>query len=629
MSWKTALAALVVAQAGILCAGAAPPGNDPLGRLLADGALAKTRNPVPAAFLLNEGGAHLTGEQREMALDQLREALHAQTSLLRVMMQGATGMMNSDEMKKQMEDAQKNSGTGGILKSMLGMSPPQPPPGSGERMAQEAKQAMIDPWVRGIEAARALDQAGDSRGAAAFYVNCFQMLQADWVPSACLDGLLDLGPRKAATVLNWMLDNADAISISAPGGFGAPPPPKSGKAPPDRGALQLRQFALEGLGALAGSGRLEADAREAAMGKLLAYAAGKQNEPYYLGAAAGLGRSRDPRAADALHRLAKDSRPEVREQAWRGLAVAFHDDSAIRELRSQLGARDLAVELRAAQVLFEIDDAQALQWAVETIGHRRTSEAKQPDIRPEIVRRLVELGGASARRTLEQALAGGTGNDWLEAWVRLALLELGDSGQMPAVEAAVAKEDWSLDPRGFKSVWRAIKPLLLAAAQTVASGGMAAPSAFNQARQAVQLIGNFAAGERGHYLANADARKAAVAQLRWQTADTLAIAHPPGAETLLLRLLDDPAPPVRLSAARALACLDSQDAIAGMEKAFGREYGDEGGAPRTAEVRAALLRAAVLRFPHDAATRRLLVAGASDADPGVRFIALTAERPIT
>ncbi|MGE5236474.1 MAG: HEAT repeat domain-containing protein [Acidobacteriota bacterium] len=627
MRSKVSLAAVAVVGLSLSGASGGQPTPDPLAQLLTDGALAKTRNPVPAAFLLNEGGSHLTAEQRDIALGQLREALHVQTSLIRVMMQGATGMMNSDEMKKQMEDAKKNSGTSGFLKSMLGMPPRQPPPSSGERLAQEAKQAMIDPWVRGIEAARALDQAGDSRGAAAFYVNCFQMLQADWVPSACLDGLLDLGPRKAGLVLNWMLDNADTISISAPGAFGAPPPPKSSKAPPDRGAQQLRQFALEGLGILVGTGRLEPDARESAVSKLLAYASGKENEPFNLGAALGLGRSRDPRAAEALRSLAKDSRTDVREAAWRGLAVAFHDDAAIKKLRSQLGARDLEAQLRAAQALFEIGDETALHWAVETIGHRRTSDARQPDIRPEVVRRLVELGGAPARHTLEQALAAGTGNDWLEAWVRVGLLELGDASQMPAVEAAVAKEDWALDPRGFRSVWRAIKPLLLAAAQTVVSGGMAAPSAFNQARQAVQLIGNFASGERGRFLANADARRAAIAQLRWQTADALGLAHPPGAEKLLVRLLDDPAAPVRLSAARALASLESPEAIAGVETAFGRDYGDEDGESRTAEVRAALLRAAVIRFPRDQATRTLLLTAASDPDPGVRFIALTALRP--
>jgi HEAT repeat protein len=597
-----------------------------LDKLLDNESLAKTRNPVPAAFLLDEGERHLTADQRAAALEQLKHALHVQTSAINVMMQGATGAMNNDEMQKQADYARKQSATGSMIKSMFGINQ-QPPPVDAQRMQQEAKQAMVDSWVRGIEAARALDRAGDAKGAASFYVNCLQMLQADWVPSACLDGILDLGPRRAGVVLNWMVDNADAVSITGGGAFGVPPPPKAPNAPPDPGALQLRASALEGLGALVGGGQLAADAREQAFSKLLAYSTGKQNKPFFRGAALGLGRSRDPRAVDMLHQLAKDSRTDVREAAWRGLAVAFHDEAAIKELRSQLGERDLEVQLRAAQVLFEIGDEAAMQWAVKTIDHRRTSEAKQPDIRPQAVRQLVALGGTHARQTLEQALAAGTGNDWLEAWVRVALLELGDTSQMPAVETAIAKEDWALDPRGFLSVWRAIKPLLAAAAQTAMSGGLAAPSAFHQVQQAVQLIGNFASGERGRYLANADKRQAATAQLRWQAADALAAARPPGAEKLLVRLLDDKVPAVRLSAARALATLDSPDAIEGLETAFRRDYGDEAGVSRTAEVRGALLRAALIRFPKDARTRKLLDAGASDADPGVRFIALAALQP--
>jgi HEAT repeat protein len=604
-----------------LLARAAEPGGVSLERLLAEGSLAKTRNPVPASFLLNEGGRLLTPEQRTAALEQLRAALKVQTNAMRVMMEGTVDMMNSDSVRSQVENAQKQSVGGTIIKGMLGITQ-APPPVSGQQMQHDIKQAMVDPWVRGIEAAHALEQAGDAQGAAGFYVNCLQMLEADWVPSACVDGILELGPRRAGLVLNWMVDNAETVSITSGGGFAAPPPPKPGKTAPDRGALQLRLFALEGLGALVGTGQLAADAREQTFAKLLTYSAGKENEPFYQGAASGLGRSRDTRAVEVLRHLARDSRADVREAAWRGLAVAFHDDAAIKELKSQLGARDLEAELRAAQALFEVGDDATMRWAVETIGHRRTSEATQPDIRPEVVRELVVQGGPRARQTLEQALAAGTGNDWLEAWVRVALLELGDTTQMPAVESAVAKEDWALDPRGFRSVWRAIKPLLLAAAQTAMSGGIAAPSAFQQVQRAVQLIGNFASGERGRYLANADKRKAAVAQLRWQTADALGAAHPAGAATLLIHLLDDPVAAVRLSAARALACLDAPDAIDGVVTAFGREYGVEGGVPRTAEVRCALLRAALIRFPQDPRAHKLLDVGAGDTDPGVRFIAL-------
>ncbi len=628
MRTRTSLIAPAAVLAScLLLAGPAHAGEGALAALLADGSLAKTRNPVAASFLLNEGGSHLTAEQRTTALGQLRAGLKAQTNAIRLIMQGGAGAMNTDEVQKQEDWAKRNSGTGSVIKSLFGVQQ-QGPQVNAQKMQQEFKQAMVDPWVRGIEAAHALEKAGDAQGAGSFYVNCLQYLQADWVPDACVDGIVDLGPRRASLLLNWMLDNADTVSISSGGGFAPPPPsPRRGTQPPDPGALQLRLGALEGLGALAAPGQLEGAARDAAVTKILSYSGGKENRPYFRGAALGLGRSRDPRAVDSLRSMAKDSRQDVRLAALRGLAVAFHDESAIKALRSDLGAHELERQLEAAQVLFEVGDDPAFTWAVETIGHRRTSDAKQADIRPQVVRSLVALGGERARPALERALAAGAGNDWLEAWVRVALLELGDTSQMPAVQAALAKDDWALDPRGFRSVWRAIKPLLSAVAQTMVSGGLAAPSAIHQAERAIQVIGNFASGERGRYLANVDARKAATAQLRWQTADALAISHPPGAAAVLVRLLDDDVPAVRLSAAKALASLDTPEALDGIVAAFGKDYGEEGGVSRTAEVRGALLRAALIRFPHDGRLKKVLAAAKSDADPGVRFIALAAMQP--
>jgi len=617
------------AAAAALCAAATVPAiaaDGSVDALLAAGTLAKTRNAVPANFLLNEGERHLTADQRATALGQLRDGLKSQINVMRLMGEQATGAMNGEETQKQLEYMKKQSKTGSILKGLLGVQQ-APPPTNNEKMMQEAKQAMIDPWVRGIEAAHALVKAGDAQAAGNFYYNCLQMLQSDWVPSACVDGIVDMGPRRANLLLTWMLDNADTVSIAS-GGFAPPPPaPKHGKAAPVPAVVELRVAALEGLGALAAPGGLEGDARESAIGKVLSYSSGKDNEPYFKGAALGLGRSRDQRAQEPLRQLAKDSRRDVRLAAWRGLAVAFHDETAIKALRSELSAGDLQQELDAAQILFEIGDDAALDWAVATIGHRRTSDAKQADIRPQVVRSLVGMAGAKARPTLERALAAGTGNDWLEAWVRVALLELGDLGQAQAVEAALDKQDWSLDPRGIRSVWRAIKPLLYAVAQTMLTGGAAAPSAIDQVKRAVQLIGNFAEGERGRYLANADDRRAATARIRWQTADALAIAHPPGAAAVLVKLLDDEVPAVRLSAAKALASLEAPEALDGIVTAFGKEYGGEGGASRTAEVRGALLRAASIRFPHDARLKKLLADGAADADPGVRFVALAVMRP--
>ena len=56
----------------------------------------------------------------------------------------------------------------------------------------------------------------------------------------------------------------------------------------------------------------------------------------------------------------------------------------------------------------------------------------------------------------------------------------------------------------------------LTAAGILMSGGIGALTAVQQIQKAVQLVGNFAAGERSRYLGKVDARKGATAQLRWQ-----------------------------------------------------------------------------------------------------------------
>ncbi|HXU32290.1 MAG TPA: HEAT repeat domain-containing protein [Thermoanaerobaculia bacterium] len=610
--------------------------DDEVAAILADGALSETRNPVVANFLLEEGAPLLTESERATALDQLKTALSAQTQFMTLMMQGAGGVLSTPSFRAMQEAGKKAVSVKGLVTlGVLGVGPAMPTPQAGQ-MEREIRQAMTDPWVRGIAAAQALEKAGEDQGAARFYVNCLQLLQAEWVPDACLDGLVDLGPARAEKVFVWMLDNAETLSMTnmagvgrfgGLGGLGGETEKKPKDLPPDPGIVQLRNAALEGLGALVGSGELSPEAKERALARLLAYAVGKQNEPYQRGVAEGLGRSRDPRALEALRRLAKNRRnPEAKQAALRGLVVGFHDQAATRQLRGELDDHDPEEQIRAAQALYESGDEAAFRWAVEVIGKRRVMEAKKPDIRARVVRDLVELGGTRARSALAQALAEGPPNDWLTAWVRVGLLELGDASQLPAIEAALAKEDWALDPRGFLSVWRAIKPILYAVATSVATAGLAAPSTLKQIRQAVQLIGNLAQGERSRFLAKANQREAAIAQLRWQTADALAASQPPGAARVLEGLLATPEPAVRLSAALALVRLDQPEAISGLTKAFDLDYGVENGVPRTPEVRASLLRAARLRFPADPRTAQLFARAGKDGDPAVRLIARVGKR---
>jgi HEAT repeat protein len=599
---------------------------DPLEALLDERVLKNTTNPVVASFLAGEGAALLPEELRQRALTQLRGALKSQTSFMAVMLTGMTGMMNSDAMKKQAEWAQKNSIGKTMIKSAIGIGPAPPPMASADQMQREMEQAMVDPWVRGIEAATALERLGDANGAARFYVHCLEFLPEDWVPEACLERILELGPQRADTLLTWMATEAETIAAGPMADLGAgfddsDTPRKEGD--PPASVIQLRNAALAGLGALVGSGALSPERSAAAMSMLLARSEGKANEPYLRGAAAGLGRSKDSRAVAALQRIASSRKdPDARQSAQRALAVGFRDEAAIRQLRSQLDDRDPEEQLRAAQALYESGDEAAWKWAVDVITKRRTSDSEKADIRALVVRDLVELGGEKSKATLARALSEGPGNDWLEAWTRVALLEVGDGSQLPAVEAALAKEDWTLDRRGFRSVWRAIRPFLQAALAAALTGGIGAVSAFQQIRQAVSLVGNFASGERSRYLAKVDARKGASAQLRWQAAAAIGEARPANAVPLLEKLLADEAPPVRLAAALELAELDDPRALDGVSRAFALDYGAEGGVSRTPEVRSALLRAAWIRAPKDPRTLAMAKSASQDQDGALRFIGL-------
>jgi hypothetical protein len=247
------------------------------------------------------------------------------------------------------------------------------------------------------------------------------------------------------------------------------------------------------------------------------------------------------------------------------------------------------------------------------------------------VRDLVDLGGEASRAALQGVLNDGARNDWVEAYVAIALLELGDTTMLPRVEAAIAFEDWDFDPRGVRSVWRAIKPFVQFALSTAMSGGLGAMSSSDQLRQVSSLIGNAVTGERSRQLSKLDRREALTAKLRWQAADAIAVAQPADSLRLLAPLLQDETPGVQASAALALARIEDVATLPLIAEAYERALGEDGASlGHGPELRATLVRSAMLRAPTAEATRALLAKAASDPDTGVRFIALassSAARP--
>ena len=165
---------------------------------------------------------------------------------------------------------------------------------------------------------------GDAEAAARFYVACLQLLEDEWAPTACLEDIIGLGPRRAEVLLTWMLDNATALSASALPAIGAFDEERGDAAGDAGGSARLTSAALEGLGALIGGGRMADDARERAFTTLLRHAEARDNEPYLLGVAEGPGtlegsaRGRVAREARRQAHLARRA-PSVATRARRRL----------------------------------------------------------------------------------------------------------------------------------------------------------------------------------------------------------------------------------------------------------------------------------------------------------------------
>lgn len=592
---------------------------DPIQEMLDADTLSDTDNPVAARYFVEQGRGVLSKEMEDRALEQLRASLKRQTSAMGRIMQGVGGMMSGPATQKMQQQAAEMAKPTSIAKMVIGgvLGVPPPAPGMTQRqselMQQEMQQGFADPWIRGVEAAKALEEIGEVQAAGQFYVNCIQLVIADWMKDGCLNAILAMGPRRAHVLLSWLAENAEQASIMRNMGSEA-----NAEQVVDQGTVQMRGAALRGLGTLIGSGAIKGDEREHALVTILRYADGKENASYFADAATGLGRAADPRGLPSVKRLAKYRKDEVVVDAARiALASNFKDAPAIKSLRGELDSDNADRAMRMATALFGAGDEDTFQWAVDVVTKRRASEKQGADLRPRVVRELAVLHSDRAHQALMQISSEGAGNDWLQAWTSVALLELGDADQLPQVSAAIDKTDWTLDRSGIRTLWSRISPILNLAAGVMLTGAI-------DVQKTIQVVGGMIAAERTRFLQKATDRELLSVQLRWQAADALALSTDPAAVGELMALLDDPVLAVRMSAARALAVHSDKRSLDGIAKAFALDFGEENGVSRAPEIRSALLRSALLQFPDDPRTRELCHTALNDSDSGVRFIAAVA-----
>ncbi len=484
---------------------------DPLVELLDARELKNTKNPVVASFLAGEGAALLPEELRERALQQLRGALKGQTSFMGLMLAGMGGVMGSDAMKQQQQAANQLSPGKLMAGAALGISPVTGPAPSGDEMQRAMQQALTDPWVRGIEAAAALDQTGRQQRRGAL-LRPVSRLSASGL-GACRVPRRDPGPGSRArreAPLAWMLAEAESITESSPGEAGAGAGFGPGRSPEPRvGARPARRRARGGSAAGNRPGpqrcarrprlpdrrrRPRSRARRRRLPVAALVQPGEVERAVLSGKRGGLLYGLGPPAfsSRALLLRPRSRRPffflpiPVARRARRPSRCGGSPNGA----ETRTPSRPPCVRSPSGSPTRRRSASCARSWTTPTrrsscAPHRRStrpatqrlspgrSTSSRSDARPipgsrtSAPRWCATSSSSAARRreaALARALAEGPGNDWLVAWTQVALLELGDLSQLPDVEAALARDDWRLDPRGFRSIWRAISPFVQAAA---------------------------------------------------------------------------------------------------------------------------------------------------------------------
>jgi len=615
--------------------------------IVQSGILARQPNPVLLAFLVEDCHGCLPADVQQQAVDQITASLRDRTLIQPMEQVGKLmgGMMGGYSPFKMMREAYTPEN---ILRGALGAAPAPSP--RVQQHIQSVQETLLDPWVRGLAAADSLRSSGFTEPAARFYRSCLTSIGTlaggplgyDWLQDSCIDGALQLGPESAGAIFAGIWDQPypdlgfDWSAFAAQGKTMEPVP-------------AIQAVAAKGLGKLVGSGGLTPQQRERVMGELLALAKTKGLDLMAMtGVVQGLAFAADPAAKPVLERLAKKGKPEeVRPVALRALAAAYRDEWAVQQLHKELRKGGLRKSFKrakslapwsndessqmidqpesfarddpkylAASTLLHLGEEAAYAWIDDALEKRNPPE-DATDHRPDLVRDLVDTGSERARSLLAERVAEGHANEWLLAWMTIGLYELGDHSQIDKLEALIDKSDWNFG-RGTVGAWyKRLKPFLWEGAKIA----MGLPA---DTQKIARMVAGFAFAERDRYMARANERVRRTAQYRWQLADALADVDAPETLPILGRLLEMDDASVRLSAARALVGQSSPATADLLASAVDLDYGEEDGVSRNPEIRAALLRELVGRFPDGPQTQAVLDDSRHLKEPSIALMVFAA-----
>jgi len=553
-----------------------------LDSLLSSGELAKAYNPELLDYLLEEGSDELPETVRRKALDQLVTALKADIEIT---------------PEEQRTAALAAAGAG--IAQLFGNR-------DASDLGDVAQGATHQVWSGWVDSALTLQRAGYTEEANAFFEKCIEVFPYSDLKGRCAIGLAAGKPAEAYDRLLALTESADPEAIKS--------------------ALRL-------LGRMAGSEGFPEKQRAAVVARLEEFTGGIKKATYGVAACQGLVATGDPRAVPVLQKLSTGMlNTDFYPCARRGLLITFGKRDVVPLLEKELRGGTFSTtkpsdRLAAASLLIEAGEASGYSWAEQQLRPKKESKLKRfmktdddkVDFRPALVSVLVRTGGERSLDVLRTGFSAAESGSWLQTWIAIGMLELGDTSKIDLVRRALSNPDWQ---------FTTVRIATALAKHDDLSGIPALERLYGEAVRGVEptpgramlayLGGEGAAYEAGK--ANAEWR---LIRLRTQIAHALATIDRPESEAVLVTILDDPEPSVRASAAYALARMSDPSAAAGLVKALSVDYGSIGGASRDPVVQAHVLRRLTGRFGDSPSAKEGLGVARKSPYLSVRFLALS------
>jgi len=563
---------------------ALPAVADEIGDLLESGQLKGSYNPVLLDFLIEEGANSLPEAQRVEAIDQMVSALKQDI-----------------EITPEEQRAAALAAAGAGLAQLFGGN-------DVSDLGSAAQGATHQIWNSWIDSAFTLRKAGYADEATGFFKKCIEIYPYSDLKGRCAVGLALANPDEAVSRLMALTEGSDEGAIKA--------------------ALRL-------LGDLAASEGFPADKRAVVIERLQAFTRGLKKTTYGVAACDGLVRTKDQGAVPTLQKLSKGMmNVDFQPCARRGLLLTFDDHSVVPLLEKQLKGGSFSTtepwqKLFAGRVLIEADQPSGYAWAGQQFAKKKSKgmkrlmkTEKEPDFKPSVVRILVASGSDEALKALKAGIESVEKGSWIETWIAIGMLELGDTSRIDLARAALTRPEW-----GFTVV--RVSTALAEHGDT--SGVPALDALYKQAAQGIEAQPGkaalaYLAGEGVQFENSQSAKKARLLRLRRQIAGALSTIDTAESAAVLTSMLEDGEPSVRASAAYGLADMTDPAAAAGLARAMRVDYGTVSDVSRSPVVLAHVVRRSRSRFSGEPATEEVLQSGLESSVASVKFLAQCAKQ---